>query len=111
MSREIKYRDWDIRKSEMIYDAIVATETHSLLATTLDLQNQFNYFDGLVWMQYLCIKDKNGKEIYEGDIIKTSTGENAHVYYDDTTASFRYGSGQIFEHSEELEVTGNTYQI
>jgi len=109
MNREIKYRAWDKRKSEMIYDAIVATETHALLSTTLDLGNPFNYFDGLVWMQCLCIKDKNGKEIYEGDIVM-HLGEKCEVYFDKQSASFRFGSGWTFQYPDKLEVIGNKYE-
>lgn len=67
--REIKYRAWDIRNKIMIYDAIVATETQSLLTTTLDIQNPFAHFDGVKWMQSIGRNDVDGNPIYEDDIL------------------------------------------
>lgn len=68
--RDIKARAWDKRNQIMIYGAMVATPTHALLTTVLDLQDPFAYFDGLVWMLASGLKDINQKEIFEGDLIK-----------------------------------------
>lgn len=52
--REIKFRAWFVSTKEMVYN---------YLALNAD-QNKF------IPMQYIGKKDKNGKEIYEDDIIK-----------------------------------------
>lgn len=63
MSREIKFRAWGAERKEMLDDI-------DLLDWKAETLN--NPGDGWTVMQYTGLKDKNGAEIYEGDIVEDS---------------------------------------
>lgn len=68
-SRINKYRAWDIRKSEMVYDALELSETGQLVTVNAPYFNSpFSFFNGCIWMQHTTLFDKNKKDIYEGDL-------------------------------------------
>ena len=53
--------------------------------------------------------DKNREKIFKGDIVRDEEGYIGLVYWHKEHASFYWGQGQTFVHSDELEVIGNAY--
>ena len=115
--REIKFRAWDTDNKKMVLWG-------ELLSKNLQNILSMPKYCGYELMQYTGIKDKNGKEIYEGDIIQDSFYDRkAEVVFlegafwldyikdfkEYETIHKRYQLIANYDNKEVLEVLGNIY--
>lgn len=121
--RSLKFRAWD-KSVEHLYEVQTLIDGGDAIGRYV-LNGEMNYIhlcaDEIIVEQYTGLKDKNGKEIYEGDVLESTwNGDKAVVvwnnvegeweHYADFNAYSKYGGsvviGNIHENPELLEEEG-----
>jgi len=121
--REIKFRAWDERTQKFYYSGLTCLLNKNGYLFEGEGSAHADFFD---WYgdnteidieQYTGLKDKNGKEIYEGDVIniiyKNFSYKNREIYFNKEYCGFRFRNN-----AEELrlkdcclyEIIGNIHE-
>ena len=113
--RELKFRAWSKSEKKMIYN--IQNEFEERIELGMDCFSDYLKNDDFIVEQYTGIKDKNGKKIYEGDIVSKHNSDTKGVvkqvkdgqwaiYWDNVPDGYYV----LFKYSNLCEVIGNIHE-
>jgi uncharacterized phage protein (TIGR01671 family) len=119
MDRIIKFRGVAVSSGEMVYGCLIKKRYTAFAMWMIEDENGLGSDVVTETIgQFTGLKDKNGKEIFEGDIVKTNTDKVMVIGWSDRHASytieregwaFRHYFGEAME-ANECEIIGNIHQ-
>ena len=107
-----KFRAWDKKCNEMFKDTFAITESGQVII--VEQESVFDtpdyvFTDDLIIMQSTGLFDKNGKEVFENDVIRDSDGFEGIVQYDESYGV--YGIAYLPTLSNGIDMTFEEYDL
>lgn len=114
--RELKFRAWDKKRKRMF--AVTTINASGAVSVFIDDAGLYLLpAEQIELMQYTGLKDKNGKEIYEGDIVRVGGKWRFAVAYTRAFCAFELQNldreecmDLRHEHMKRYEVIGNIHE-
>lgn len=113
-----KFRAWDKKLKEMFEVSFIDFDT-KLIGLNIDLEIIIFDFDDVILMQSTGLFDRNGKEVFVGDIIKCTRGcphevyiekEYAGTFIGGMPAIYLKGLSEGYAWTGDEEIIGNIHE-